>query len=188
MLLVFPGFLLLDYKNIKNKKKLISLVVSLILALSLIIFSPNKIWEKALSIINGNHFNYLLQSKIPIFNRNLYIFPSIYAGLFFLLAYLFKKKRNIKNHIRFSLFATLAFFSYYMTSFFHPHYFSWFVISFLVILNQIKNKRMGIILFIFLNILFFPWLLYWDGFTNIGLLYPIFSNFISLNPQAIISL
>lgn len=177
--LIMPAFALLKFK-IKDYLKM------LIVLIPVLFLGKNLILSKLPSIISGQHFAYLFASKINILNLEIYLFPTLYLIFFITLMIKFRKNQKTNNTNRFAIASVLFLFAYYITSLFHPQYFSWFILPFLYLLTQFNENKLLEILFISLNLLFFFWILYWDGFTNIGLLFPIFSNFISINPQAIL--
>lgn len=177
--LVMPAFALLKLK-IKDYLAMLAVLIPVLF------LGKNLILSKLPSIINGQHFAYLFASKINVFELEIYLFPALYLIFFIILAVKFRKNQKISNINRFAIASVLFLFAYYITSLFHPQYFSWFILPFLYLLTQFNESKLLKILFILLNLLFFFWILYWDGFTNIGLLFPIFSNFISVNPQAIL--
>ncbi len=177
--LIMPAFALLKFK-IKDYLKMF------IVLIPVLFLGKNLILSKLPSIISGQHFAYLFTNKINVWGLEIYLFPTLYFTFFIILTIKFRNNQKINNINRFAIASVLFLFAYYITSLFHPQYFSWFILPFLYLLTKFNKSKSLKILFISLNLLFFFWILYWDGFTNIGLLFPIFSNFISVNPQAIL--
>ncbi|MCC6710907.1 MAG: hypothetical protein IT416_00980 [Candidatus Pacebacteria bacterium] len=177
--LVLPAFIFLKY----SKKELLKLTI---LAIIPAIIFQSWLVPRAITLLGGQHFGYLLASNLKIGPLSINLFSLFYLTSLLIMYRLSFKNSQLKDLEKFSLATVLLLFSYYITSLFHPHYFTWVIIPMLYLMNQLEKNQPLVNIFVLLNLFFFGWLLYWDGFTNIGLLFPIFSNFITVNPQSLV--
>ncbi len=130
----------------------------------------------------GTHTQYFFDAKIYLGNgRFIYLFFLV-LGLVFLW-WLFNRKKLLElGRVEvFSLFSFLLFMTYFTTSTFHPHYFSW-VIPFLLVLIIKKKDKILLKSFYLIIPFYILYFLNWGPHITFGLLFPISPAFRQISP------
>lgn len=124
-LMVLPFFFLIFFDNWKDRIKYAIYSSIPILAFNVItkIYSGSS---STLSFTQSHFINYIIGMNFVIEENGQTIYVFILAYVCLLLYVYFKD--DIKNPlIEFASFSTITFLLFYSTSYFHPHYFVWFI-------------------------------------------------------------
>ncbi len=179
LVLLLPGILFLKKKQLK-KFLIKAIPLTLLGSLVILLFKPT-LFNSFLFIFQGNHASYLFQAKLKIGLIAIPLFIIVLSLFLIKASSIFVNQLNFAD--KFCLFSVLILSSYYITSIFHPQYFSWIILPLAWLLDKYvyqpkaKVTKTVDLLQIFVLISYILIIFYWNSETTIGLLYPIFSSF-----------